>query len=92
MIKVDNITWNSLQQMIADIPKDVKLQNEYSSRISDKIAKTLKERGLTQRDLAEITGKRPSQVTCWLSGSHNFTLATIALISKALDIDLISIP
>ena len=43
-------------------------------------------------DLAEITGKRPSQVTCWLSGSHNFTLATIALISKALDIDLISIP
>ena len=91
-MKTKEITWNSLQQMIADIPKDVKLQNEYSSRISDKIDQTLKERGLTQRDLAEITGKRPSQVTCWLSGSHNFTLSTIAIISNALGIDLISIP
>ena len=36
-------------------------------------------------------GKRPSEVTKWLSGNHNFTLETISLIEKNLDITLIMV-
>ena len=51
----------------------------------------MKERGVSQRELARMTGKRPSEVTRWLSGQHNFTLATIAKLSVALNHDFVSI-
>ena len=31
--------------------------------------------------LAQKLGKRPSEITKWLSGQHNFTLRTIAQLS-----------
>ena len=44
---------------------------------------------ISQRELARITGKRPSEVTRWLSGQHNFTLATLARLSVALNHDFV---
>jgi hypothetical protein len=35
--------------------------------------------------------KRPSEVTKWLSGNHNFTLETISQIEKQLGVTLITI-
>jgi ribosome-binding protein aMBF1 (putative translation factor) len=59
--------------------------------ISARIDDALKSKGWTQKQLADMMGKRPSEVTKWLSGNHNFTLETIALIEKNLDITLIMI-
>jgi transcriptional regulator with XRE-family HTH domain len=41
----------------------------------------MQERGLSKKQLADAIGKRPSEVTRWLSGEHNFTIATIGMLS-----------
>ena len=32
-------------------------------------------------EFAQALGKRPSEVTKWLSGQHNFTIRTLSLLS-----------
>jgi ribosome-binding protein aMBF1 (putative translation factor) len=59
--------------------------------ISARIDDALKAKSWTQKQLADLMHKRPSEVTKWLSGNHNFTLDTISLIEKNLGITLISI-
>jgi transcriptional regulator with XRE-family HTH domain len=41
----------------------------------------MKKQGLTKKQFADALGHRPSEVTKWLSGEHNFTLKTIASLS-----------
>jgi ribosome-binding protein aMBF1 (putative translation factor) len=52
----------------------------------------LKAKGWSQRQLAINMGKRPSEITKWLSGTHNFTLETLSVIEKYLGITLIIVP
>lgn len=41
----------------------------------------MQERGLSKKQLADAIGKRPSEITRWLSGEHNFTISTLAMLS-----------
>lgn len=84
-------TANWLQGAIANIPADMKKQYDYSFDLSDRIDEQMKAKGVSKKQLAELTGKSPSEVTRWLSGQHNFTLATIAKISVALEHDFLKI-
>jgi len=79
------------QEELSKIPSAVKAQFDLNYGIADKIDNILRERHLTQRDLARMTGKRESEVSKWLTGRHNFTLKTIALISTALGQPIITI-
>ncbi len=85
-----NVT-DRFNQALSVIPNDVRLESEFNFGISDKIDRRLKELDMTQKDLACKLGKRESEVSKWLSGTHNFTVRTIAKISDALDCRLISI-
>lgn len=60
---------------------------ELASRIDD----ALKVKGLKKMQLAEMMNKRPSEVTKWLSGTHNFTLDTLYSIEMYLGISLIEV-
>jgi len=57
---------------------------ELCQSIADKIDSVLKSKNMTQRDLARLIGKRESEVSKWLTGRHNFTIKTLALISTSL--------
>ncbi len=59
--------------------------------IASRIDAIMKEKGISKKDLAMRTHRRPSDVTRWLSGGHNFTCRTIALIEQALGTSLIVI-
>ncbi|MDZ7899399.1 MAG: helix-turn-helix transcriptional regulator [Arcicella sp.] len=59
--------------------------------IAARIDDALKVKNWTQKQLAEAMNKRPSEVTKWLSGTHNFTLETVTLIEKHLNITLIMV-
>ena len=54
-----------------------------------KIAKTLEKRNMSQKEFSRILGKRPSEISKWLSGKHNFTTDTLSDIEHALDIHLL---
>jgi len=90
-MKREEGTWELVQQLITRIPPEQKKQLDYSNDISERLNAIMKDRGISQRELARMTGKRPSEVTRWLSGQHNFTLATIAKLSVALNHDFVTV-
>jgi addiction module HigA family antidote len=68
-----------------------KEQLKYSQQVAVRILRTLREKNLTQKYLAETLKVAPQTVTKWLKGSENFTFETIVKIEKALDIKLMCI-
>ena len=59
--------------------------------ISNRIDSVMKDKGISKKELAALTNRRPSDVTRWLGGGHNFTCRTIALIEQALGVSIINI-
>lgn len=55
-----------------------------SFAIADQIFTILEKQGKTQRELAMALGKKESEVSKWLQGTHNFTLKTLAKIEQVL--------
>lgn len=79
------------RQIVDETPAELKTQLRFSDSIAEKLDHLLKERGMSQRELAKNTGKTEAEVSRWLGGTHNFTLRTLAKISTALGEDLITV-
>lgn len=79
------------REMVGHVPPDIKEEIELSFAISNKIYSLMHERGLSKKQLAEQLGKRPSEVTRWLSGQHNFTVSTLAMLSAFFGKSIISV-
>ena len=75
--------------MVAEVPTEVKLEVDLSFAIADRIDTFIKKKGLTKKKFADSIGKRPSEVSKWLSGQHNFTIRTLAMLSAYFDEALI---
>ena len=60
--------------------------------ISAQIHEYMKEIGMKQKDLADKLDKNESEISKWLSGSHNFTLETIAKIEEVFGKKIIIVP
>lgn len=73
---------DKFQQMLSDVPQDVMTEVDMSFEIANVIFAFMQERGLTKKQFAEALGKKPSEVTKWLSGQHNFTIRTLAMLSN----------
>ncbi len=73
---------NSYRKMVASIPDDIKAEIDLSFAISDRIDFLMNERGLSKKQFADALGRRPSEITKWLSGQHNFTIATLGMLSS----------
>lgn len=67
--------------MLGYIPEAVMNEVDLSFQISDRIDELMHERGLTKKQFADALGRRPSEITKWLSGQHNFTISTLGKIS-----------
>jgi transcriptional regulator with XRE-family HTH domain len=59
--------------------------------ISDKVRKILSGRNLSDKDFAKMLNKTQSEVSKWLSGSHNLTQKSIIKMEIALGVQLIYI-
>lgn len=46
---------------------------------------------MSQKEFARLMGKTETEVSRWLSGTHNLTIATICKISAALNEDVIRV-
>ena len=78
-------------EMIGSVPDNIKREISLCFDISDKIDALMKERGLSKKQFADAIGKRPCEITKWLSGQHNFTISTLAMISSFFDCPIISV-
>lgn len=79
------------REAVSNIPEDVRIETDWSFAISDKIADALEKNGMTQKMFAKKIGKTETEVSRWLSGTHNFTLRTMARISSVLGVNIINV-
>ena len=76
---------NSLfDQCVANVAPAVMEEVSLNVDIANRICDLLKEKNMTQRELATLMGKRESEISRWLSGSHGFTTTTLAKIAAVL--------
>lgn len=68
--------------MLGPIPESIKNEVDLSFQISDRIDELMHEKGLTKKQFADAIGRRPSEIAKWLSGQHNFTIATLSMLSS----------
>lgn len=61
---------------------DIFVDNTFD--LSGRIQYLLDKNGMEQKDLAKELKKNESEISKWLSGSHNFTLKTLAKIEAVL--------
>ena len=71
------------------VPPEIMAEVQLSAGIIARIDKLLKEKHMSQRDLARKMGKNEAVVSRWISGFPNFTLRTLSQISAALGEPLI---
>jgi ribosome-binding protein aMBF1 (putative translation factor) len=69
---------------------DERIAAEFIANIAVSIQLTRRERGLTQKELAEKLGVSQVMISRWENGDENFTVATLAKISSALGIGLVN--
>lgn len=74
------------QQTSPEINKQVDLCVVVANRVYE----LLEDRGMSQRDFARALDKTETEVSRWLSGTHNLTIATIAKMATVLGDDIIT--
>lgn len=80
-----------MNEIRGTISSEMKKQMELSVGIANRIYDILESRGMTQKDFARLMGKSETEVSRWLSGTHNLTLATLSKISVALGTNIIGV-
>ena len=73
------------------IPPEIVSEVQLSADIIARIDAILKEKKMTQRDLARKLGRSEAVVSRWTTGFPNLTLKSIAEISTALGTPLIQV-
>ena len=81
-----------LKTIFEELPKEEREETRLAFAIADRLDSLMSKRGLSKKQFADAIGKRPCEITRWLSGEHNFTLSTIAMISTFFDEPLIVVP
>ena len=80
------------QEVLDETPKEVEIFVRLYADLVLKINQILRDKGYTQKSLADKLEKRPSEINRWLSGEHNFTLRSIAKLQAELGEILIEVP
>ena len=81
----------SLRELLSDITPAERAEARLSFQISNRLDFLMRQKGLSKKQLADAIGKRPSEITRWLSGEHNFTISTLAMLSAYFGQPIISV-
>lgn len=82
---------NIIDEMFNEIPKEDFERTTKKMKLALIISDALQAKGWNKSKLANEMNQKPSVITKWLSGTHNFTVDTLMDIEKILDIRLLSI-
>jgi transcriptional regulator with XRE-family HTH domain len=81
---------NVIDSILAGINPELEKQIEYRMKLAAKIDKARIKMGLSKKQFAEKLSKSPSEITKWLSGTHNFTSDTLFDIQQLLAVELLN--
>ncbi len=80
-----------LDSLFDDLSPELEKKVVAKMIIAAKIDDARKKMNLSKIDLAKKFKKNPSEITRWLSGSHNFTIDTLVEIEEKLKTNIFSI-
>lgn len=66
-----------LSELLSEISPQEQAKTDKRMMLAAKIDKARIKKGWSKKELAEQMDKRPSEITKWLSGTHNFTTETL---------------
>lgn len=81
----------SFDEMIAATSPEIQKEVAMEFAISNRIYELMQKRGLNKIQLAQALGKRPSEITKWLSGQHNFTIKTLSTLQAFFGEPLVAV-
>jgi len=84
-----DFTQQAAEYLEEEVPADVQRFADINVDIAVQVGEYLKEKGWTQKDLADALGKSEAEISKWLSGMHNLTLKSITKMEVALGKEII---
>jgi len=81
-----------LQRILDNTPKEVDIFVDLYADLVVRINQLLRDQDITKKELAEKMDKKPSEISKWLGGEHNFTLRSLAKLSAELGEPLLEVP
>ena len=79
------------QKILDETPVSVDIFVQKYTDLVMRIHEILEEKGISQNTLAANMGKKPSEISKWLNGEHNFTLRSIAKLEAELGVELLTV-
>jgi len=74
-----------INQLLGELTPVEKLQTNTKMTLAARLDDLITARGWGKSEFAEKVNKNPSEITKWLSGTHNFTIDTLAEIGVVLN-------
>jgi transcriptional regulator with XRE-family HTH domain len=82
----------AVDRLLKSTPEDVKIFVYLYADLLVRINQILREKKISKKELAEKLDKKPSEISKWLCGEHNFTLRSLAKLSTELGEPLLEVP
>jgi transcriptional regulator with XRE-family HTH domain len=79
-------------KVLAKVSDETKRFVDNSIEIADQIHSILESQNKSQKDLADLMGKSESEISKWLTGTHNFTLKSLSKIEVVLNEKIVLTP
>lgn len=83
---------DAFDRIAARTPEEIRRFVNKMLDVADRIHAILEQKGMTQKDLAVALHESESEISKWVSGSHNLELKTIIRIEEALGEDILTVP
>ena len=91
MNKLNTYNSNLIDELLQGISPEELERTKKRMLLAVRIDDAITEKGWKKKDFAKALDKTPSEITKWLSGTHNFTLDTLFDIERVLNIRLVQI-
>ncbi len=78
-----------LNKLASRLPLWKRIHNRMMMSISAQIADIIDEKFNSRREFADSLDKKESELSKWLSGTHNFTLKSLAKIEEKLEVQFL---
>ena len=83
---------NVIDELLGTITPVEQAKTDAKMLLAAKIADAMKAKGWKNKDLLQEMGKKnPSEITKWLSGTHNFTVETLVELENVLNAKLLNL-
>ncbi|MCX6234624.1 MAG: helix-turn-helix transcriptional regulator [Bacteroidetes bacterium] len=82
---------SAMDEIFKSITPSEQKRTDQKMLLAAKIDDALRAKAWKKKDLAKALNKRASEITKWLSGTHNFTTDTLWDIEKVLCVELVNI-